>query len=94
MGQFLLGTLLVLLATYIYSVPERKFHRPPPVRIYSFEKPAIEQTLTPMQTPRLADARRLNLDPFDGRDFGKSSSRPGSPMLPRSASRSYFPEGS
>ncbi|KAG6112540.1 hypothetical protein E4U13_004259 [Claviceps humidiphila] len=91
---FLLGTLLVLLATYIYSVPERKFHRPPPVRIYSFEKPAIEQTLTPMQTPRLADARRLNLDPFDGRDFGKSSSRPGSPMLPRSASRSYFPEGS
>lgn len=88
--QFLLGTSFVLLATYIYSVPERKLHRQPPVRIVSFEKPAIEQTITPIQTSRPAEPRRLNLDTFDSRNFAKSSSRPGSPMLPRSASRSFF----
>ncbi|KAG5987161.1 hypothetical protein E4U43_005205 [Claviceps pusilla] len=87
---FLLGTSFVLLATYIYSVPERKLHRQPPVRIVSFEKPAIEQTITPIQTSRPAEPRRLNLDTFDSRNFAKSSSRPGSPMLPRSASRSFF----
>ncbi|KAG6039657.1 hypothetical protein E4U41_002325 [Claviceps citrina] len=87
---FLLGTSLVLLATYIYSVPERKRHRPSSVRIVSFEKPAIEQIITPMQTPRTANVRRLNMDPFDSRDFGKSSSRPGSPVLARSASRNYI----
>ncbi|KAG6010216.1 hypothetical protein E4U21_007693 [Claviceps maximensis] len=91
---FLLGTSLVLLATYIYSVPERKLHRPSPVRIVSFEKPTIEQTITPTQLSRPSDLRRLNMD-FDGRNFGKSSSRPGSPMLPRSSSRSYiYPEKS
>lgn len=92
---FLLGTLLVLLATYIYSVPERKTHRPPPVHIVSFEKPAIEQTITPLQTSRTVDVRRLNLNPFDDKNSGKSTSRPGSPMLPRTASRTHIPrEGS
>ncbi|KAK2590439.1 UDP-galactose transporter Gms1 [Conoideocrella luteorostrata] len=88
--SFLIGTSLVLLATYIYSVPERKLHRPPAMRIVSFEKPAIEQTITPLQTPRTADIRRMNLDPFDGKTLGKSTSRPGSPMLPRTASRTHI----
>ncbi|KAG5930037.1 hypothetical protein E4U42_003198 [Claviceps africana] len=87
---FLFGTSLVLLATYIYSVPERKLHRGYPVRIVSFEKPAIEETVTSMQTARPAEPRRLNLDLFDDRKFGKTSSRPGSPMLPRSTSRNYI----
>ncbi|TWU74946.1 hypothetical protein ED733_005257 [Metarhizium rileyi] len=89
--SFLVGTSLVLLATYIYSVPERKLHRPSPVRIVSFEKSTIEPTVTPLPTPRTADIRRLNLDPFEGKGFGKTSSRPGSPMLPRVASRTHVP---
>ncbi|QUC21038.1 uncharacterized protein UV8b_05279 [Ustilaginoidea virens] len=89
-ATFLTGTSLVLLATYIYSVPERRLHRPPPVRIVSFEKPAIEEVGTPLHTPRAADPRRLNTDPFTSQGLGKSSSRPGSPMLPRTASRSHF----
>ncbi|KAH0601888.1 hypothetical protein MHUMG1_00767 [Metarhizium humberi] len=86
---FLVGTSLVLLATYIYSVPERRLHRPPAMRIVSFEKPAIEQTVTPLQTPRTADVRRLNTDPLEGRGVGKTTSRPSSPMLPRVASRTH-----
>ncbi|KAG8423345.1 UDP-galactose transporter Gms1 [Metarhizium acridum] len=86
---FLVGTSLVLLATYIYSVPERRLHRPPPVRIVSFEKPAIVQTVTPLQTPRTADTRRLNTESFEGRGVGKTTSRPSSPMLPRVASRTH-----
>lgn len=56
------------------------------MRIISFEKPAIEPTVTPLQTPRTADIRRLNTDPFD---VGTTTSRPGSPMLPRVASRTH-----
>lgn len=59
------------------------------MRIVSFEKPAIEQTVTPLQTPRTADFRRLNADPFDSKGLGKTTSRPGSPMLPRVASRTH-----
>ncbi|KHN95895.1 udp-galactose transporter [Metarhizium album ARSEF 1941] len=87
---FLVGTSLVLLATYIYSVPERKLHRPQPMRIVSFEKPAIVQTVTSAQTPRTVDVRRLNTDPFEGRGGGKTTSRPTSPMLPRVGSRTHL----
>ncbi|KAJ4288742.1 UDP-galactose transporter Gms1 [Collariella sp. IMI 366227] len=38
---FVIGTLLVLLATYMYSLPERKRARPPPISIVSYEKTTI-----------------------------------------------------
>ncbi|KAM3453368.1 hypothetical protein MY3296_003776 [Beauveria thailandica] len=83
---FLLGTSLVLAAVWLYSAPERGRSRPAPLRIASFEKPAIERTLTPGSTPRIVDPRRLNMDPFDAK--GLSSSRPSSPApTPRQVSR-------
>ncbi|KAF4595728.1 UDP-galactose transporter [Ophiocordyceps camponoti-floridani] len=89
-ASFLFGTSLVLLATYLYSLPERSRHRPPAVRIVSFEKPAIERVVTPGTTPRLADAARLNSDPFDSKGLATTSSRPNSPMLPRQSSRTHI----
>ncbi|KJZ73787.1 hypothetical protein HIM_06905 [Hirsutella minnesotensis 3608] len=87
---FLIGTSLVLLATYIYSIPERSRHRPPAVRIFSFEKAAIERVITPGSTPRFVDTNRLNLDPFDAKGLATTSSRPSSPMLPRQANRTHL----
>ncbi|UNI17992.1 UDP-galactose transporter Gms1 [Purpureocillium takamizusanense] len=87
---FLVGTALVLAATYLYSVPERSLHRPPPMRIASFEKPAIEKLITPASTPRTLDPPRLNLDPFDAKGLGVTSSRPSSPMLARQKSRTHL----
>ncbi|PNY19950.1 UDP-N-acetylglucosamine transporter [Tolypocladium capitatum] len=86
---FIIGTSLVLLATYLYSVPERGLRRPPPVRIANFEKPTIVPLLTPGTTPRTTDLARLNSDPFDGRGLVTTSSRPSSPMLPRQTSRTH-----
>lgn len=93
---FLIGTGLVLLSTYIYSLPnDRKMpgqRRPPPIRIASLEKTAI----TPVMTPRLSatprqDHNRLSLlDPLETKGIGLTSSRPASPMLPRTASKLNF----
>lgn len=85
---FLVGTSLVLVAVWLYSSPERVRSRPAPLRIASFEKPAIERTFTPGSTPRGLDARRLNMDPFDAKGLGLTSSRPSSPApTPRQVSR-------
>ncbi|PTB71821.1 nucleotide-sugar transporter [Trichoderma longibrachiatum ATCC 18648] len=86
---FLLGTMLVLLSTYMYSVFEETSarHRPPAIRVATFEKPAIEQ-LTPLGTPRLGPSKHFkSIDPFDVKGLGSSSSRPSSPMFARPASR-------
>ncbi|KAJ2989041.1 hypothetical protein NUW58_g3671 [Xylaria curta] len=45
---FILGTGLVLLATYLYTGPDRKRGRPPPINIVTYEKTTID----PMSTPR------------------------------------------
>ncbi|KND92536.1 UDP-N-acetylglucosamine transporter [Tolypocladium ophioglossoides CBS 100239] len=87
---FLIGTSLVLLATYLYSVPERSLHRPPPVRIASFEKSTVVPlTPTPGATPRMADLTRLNSDAFEVRGLAMTTSRPSSPLLPRQMSRTH-----
>ncbi|PTB65530.1 nucleotide-sugar transporter [Trichoderma citrinoviride] len=86
---FLLGTMLVLLSTYMYSVFEETSvrHRPPAIRVATFEKPAIEQ-LTPLGTPRLGPSKHFkSIDPFDAKGLGSTSSRPSSPMFARPASR-------
>ncbi|KAL6798071.1 nucleotide-sugar transporter domain-containing protein [Trichoderma sp. SZMC 28012] len=87
---FLLGTMLVLLATYLYSVSEEKFarNRPPAIRVATFEKPAIEHLLTPVGTPRLGPSKHFkSVEPFDVKGLGSTSSRPSSPMFARPASR-------
>ncbi|KAI1129687.1 UDP-galactose transporter [Nemania abortiva] len=74
--MFILGTTLVLCATYLYTGPDRKRGRPPPINIVSFEKTTID----PMSTPRSTD--RLEVpNQFDGaKNLGISTSRPASPL--------------
>ena len=58
------------------------------MRIISFEKPAIEESTTPVEISRFSDFRRLNLDGFEGgKNMAKTTSRPSSPLLSRQASR-------
>ncbi|KAK3332897.1 nucleotide-sugar transporter-domain-containing protein [Cercophora scortea] len=73
---FVLGTGLVLAAAYLYSIPDRKRTRPPPINIVSYEKTTIDST------PKYLDPNRLNLNPMDaaGASIGRSTSRPSSPM--------------
>lgn len=80
----------MLLATYMYSVSEEVplRGRPPAIRVAKFEKPAIEQLLTPLGTPRLGPSKHLGaVDPFDVKGVASTSSRPSSPMFARSGSR-------
>ncbi|PON27750.1 hypothetical protein TGAM01_v203517 [Trichoderma gamsii] len=87
---FLLGTMLVLLATYMYSITEESPSRarPPAIRVATFEKPAIESLLTPIGTPRLGPSKHLGaIDPFDAKGVASTSSRPSSPMFARPGSR-------
>ncbi|AEO63848.1 uncharacterized protein THITE_2109446 [Thermothielavioides terrestris NRRL 8126] len=75
--SFVLGTALVLAATYLYSLPERKRARPPPINIVSYEKTTVEGT------PRYIDQDRLMVNnPLDAaRGAGLSTSRPSSPLM-------------
>ncbi|KXX76076.1 UDP-galactose transporter [Madurella mycetomatis] len=75
-SSFVLGTALVIGSTYLYSLPERKRARPPPINIVSYEKTTIEGT------PRYVDQDKLSVNPLDSaRGAGLSSSRPASPLL-------------
>ncbi|KAK4442900.1 putative nucleotide-sugar transporter [Podospora aff. communis PSN243] len=76
---FLLGTGLVLASTYMYSMPERKRGRPPPINIVGFEKTMVDGT------PRIVDQEKLSVNPMDSLGAGLSTSRPSTP-LPRSHS--------
>jgi UDP-sugar transporter A1/2/3 len=72
------GTAVVIFATYLYSKPDRKWNRPPPINIASYEKTTIDNGMTPKYEE---DRSRMTLVPLDGlRDTGLSTSRPSSPM--------------
>ncbi|KAF5615838.1 UDP-galactose transporter [Fusarium sp. NRRL 52700] len=83
-ATFVIGTFLVLLSTWIYNGSDRVIRRPPPIQIHSFEKPTIES----LQTPRNM-ANRLAVHPMDS-PMGLTTSRPSTPLLPRTPSRSNF----
>ena len=72
--QFILGTTLVLFSTWLYSGPDRKRGRPPPINIVSYEKTVIAST------PRITEESKLNLDPMDAQSIGLSTSRPATPL--------------
>lgn len=89
----------MLFSTYLYSIPEWNLPlsrgHPTPIRIVSFEKPAI----TPFGTPRVSspatemDPAKLNAELLEvdkGIGLGLTSGRPNSPMLPRTPSRGDF----
>lgn len=88
---FTVGTLLVLASTYLYSGPDRKRGRPPPITIVNYEKTTIDRAGTPV--PRIRSAENLknpshassshssHLDPLDSvRNMALSTSRPSSPL--------------
>lgn len=74
--SFVLGTGIVIFATYLYSGPERKRNRPPPINIVNYEKTTIDNGYT----PRDEDTLRLPLMPLENiKSAGLSTSRPSSP---------------
>lgn len=74
---FLIGTVLVLGSIFLYTGPDRKRGRPPPINIVSFEKTTID----PMNTPRYADNKLSVPDPLENiKGMGLSTSRPSSPL--------------
>ncbi|KAN0098570.1 udp-galactose transporter-like protein [Hyaloscypha variabilis] len=76
--NFVVGTAVVIFATYLYSGPDRKWKRPPPINIASYEKTTIDNGVTPKYEE---DRSRMTLDPLDGlKNAGLSTSRPSSPM--------------
>ena len=87
--QFLLGTSIVIAATYLYSKPDFSTSRPPPIQIHDYEKTTID-----------TEAARAKLLPngiktpiIDLKGEAKSSSRPATPLLHLSKSSStldYF----
>lgn len=64
-----------MISTYLYTGPERKRGRPPPINIVNYEKTTID----PMNTPRYSD--RLTVpNPMESTNLGLSTSRPASPL--------------
>ena len=59
----------------MYSMPERKRGRPPPINIASYEKTTIDGA------PTVIDESRLSVNPAGpNKAIGLSTSRPASPM--------------
>lgn len=74
-AQFALGTALVLFSTWLYSGPDRKRGRPPPISIVSYEKTVIAST------PSLLSSESKLLNPMDSaHSLGLSTSRPSTPL--------------
>ena len=79
-AQFLLGTAIVIFATYLYSGPEHKRNRAPPINIASYEKTTIDDEGYP---PKYEEerSRMMTLDPLENmKGAGLSTSRPSSPL--------------
>ncbi|CAD6506044.1 BgTH12-06976 [Blumeria graminis f. sp. triticale] len=78
--NFLLGTSLVIYATYLYSSPDRNTPRSPPINIVSYEKTTIDENISARFQE---DVKKTGLCPDildDLKPEGLSSSRPNSPM--------------
>lgn len=72
---FIIGTVLVLTSIFLYSGPDRRRGRPPPITIVNFEKTTIDST------PRYTDDVKSSLDPLASlRALGSTTSRPASPL--------------
>ncbi|CAK7240558.1 MAG: UDP-galactose transporter Gms1 [Sporothrix thermara] len=64
---FTVGTLLVIGSTYLYSIPDRKRGRPPPISIVRYEKTTVDRSGTPVATilPDNGKHGSSHLDPLD-----------------------------
>ncbi|KAK4147298.1 nucleotide-sugar transporter-domain-containing protein [Dichotomopilus funicola] len=74
--SFAVGTILVLTATYLYSLPERKRARPPPITIAEYETTTIVGSTSPLSHAVPRAGGRLSPDA----SVGLSTSRPSSPL--------------
>jgi UDP-sugar transporter A1/2/3 len=76
--QFIIGTTLVLISTFLYTGPERKRGRPPPINIVGYEKTTID----PLHTPKYDTDNMLSVpNPMGSvKSLGLSTSRPSSPL--------------
>lgn len=75
--QFVIGTAVVIFATYLYSQNDSRRNRPTPINIANYEKTTIDNGHTPV-----VEKKNL-LDPLDLMDTNKaglSTSRPSSPV--------------
>ncbi|KFY96717.1 hypothetical protein V498_02520 [Pseudogymnoascus sp. VKM F-4517 (FW-2822)] len=75
--NFVIGTAVVIFATYLYSLNDKGRARPPPINIASYEKTTIDNGYTPLE-----DKKNLltPLDIMDTNKAGLSTSRPSSPV--------------
>jgi len=71
--SFVVGTAIVIFATYLYSSPDRTNNRPPPINIASYEKTTIDHGYTPREEKTLNPLECI-------KSAGLSTSRPSSPM--------------
>lgn len=67
---------MVLFATWLYSVPDRRRGRPAPIHIVNFEKTVVAKTPR-IQSPNAAAGL---LNPLDSVGQGLSTSRPATPL--------------
>jgi UDP-sugar transporter A1/2/3 len=75
----MIGTAVVIFSTYLYSGPDRRGNRPPPINIASYEKTTIDNGYTPRHEEDRSDM--LIADPLQSiKAAGLSTSRPSSPM--------------
>ncbi|KAI1812419.1 UDP-galactose transporter [Poronia punctata] len=72
---FIIGTALVILATFLYAGPDRKRGRPLPITIVSYEKTFIDPIATPQSSDKLEVPGGLG-----SARLGLSTSRPSSPL--------------
>ncbi|KFY02802.1 hypothetical protein O988_01891 [Pseudogymnoascus sp. VKM F-3808] len=75
--NFVIGTAVVIFATYLYSLNDKGQTRPPPINIASYEKTTIDNGYTHSE-----DKKNLltPLDIMDTNKAGLSTSRPNSPV--------------
>jgi len=73
------GTAIVIFATYLYSNPERKRSRPGPIQIANYEKTTIGQyTPSEENPPQQLQLPSAQLESI--KSAGLSTSRPSSPL--------------
>ena len=88
--QFLVGTSIVIAATYLYSKPDFSALRPPPIQIHDYEKTTIDSEAA---RAKLLLPNGIKTPNIDLKGEAKSSSRPVTPLLHHSKSSStldYF----
>lgn len=87
-ANFLIGTSVVIFATYLYNSVYERAPPLPPIKIHSYEKTTIDEQKSRENDPPL----RLPITPLKSSE-GLSSSRPGSPKGHHSrvgSARAYF----